>query len=73
MFNSLIKTAPLNDGTQGNRFVVLGTNKGIYRKRSVKNRLGITKGVTTIGLHFGKRSLFWEHKRALRQFYRIAG
>lgn len=73
MFNSLIKTAPLNDGTQGNRFVVLGTIKGIYRKRSVKNRLGITKGVTTIGLHLGKRSLFWEHKRALRQFYRIAG
>lgn len=73
MFNSIIKTAPLNDGTQGNRFVVLGTIKGIYRKRSVKNRLGITKGVTTIGLHLGKRSLFWEHKRALRQFYRIAG
>ena len=73
MFNSLIKTAPLNDGTKGNRFVVLGTISGIYRKRSVKNRLGITKGVTTIGLHLGKRSLFWEHKRALRQFYRIAG
>ena len=73
MFNSVIKTAPLNDGTKGNRFVVLGTISGIYRKRSIKNRLGITKGFTTIGIHLGKRSLFWEYKRALRQFHRIAG
>ena len=65
MFNSVIKTAPLNDGTKGNRFVVLGTISGIYRKRSIKNRLGITKGVTTIGLHLGKRSPVLRYKEII--------
>jgi hypothetical protein len=73
MFNSLIKTAPLNDGTQGFRFVVLGTISGFYRKRSTKNRYELTKGVATIGAHFGKRSIACNYRQSLRKFYRLCG
>ena len=71
MLNSIIKTAPLNDGTKGCRFTVLNTISGFYRKRSIKNRYQITKGSTTIGIHFGKRSLLWDYRNAMRKFHRL--
>jgi len=58
----------LNDGTQGFRFRLFNRD-GLYRKRSTKSRYGMTQGETTIGLHFGKRSLYLEHQGANRLFW----
>ena len=55
----------LNDNTQGFRFQV-GMFKGLYRKRGFKMRLGITRGQTMTGFHFGKRSLYIENCKAER-------
>ena len=55
----------LNDNTQGFRFQV-GMFKGLYRKRGFKMRLGITRGQTMTGFHFGKRSLYIENRKAER-------
>ena len=73
MFKSLIKTAPLNDGTKGFRFVILNSIQGIARKRHIKNRYELTKGPATVGAHFGKFSVSCNYRKALRQFHRIAG
>lgn len=70
---SIVKTAPLNDGTSGFRFVVLGVLSGFYRKRSTKSRYELSKGVATVGVHCGKRSLMWNYRDSLRKFYRLAG
>ena len=58
----------LNDGTYGFRFR-LGTRDGLYRVRSEKRRYGMTQGDTTIGLHFGRRSVYLEHKGSSRLFW----
>ena len=55
----------LNDNTQGFRFQV-GMFKGLYRKRGFKMRLGISRGKTMTGFHFGKRSLYIESRKAER-------
>ena len=55
----------LNDNTQGFRFQV-GMFKGLYRKRGFKMRLGISRGQTMTGFHFGKRSLYIESRKAER-------
>ena len=60
-----ITTKPLNDNTDGFRFQ-LGKLKGLYRHRSVKMRLGISRGQTMTGYHFGKRSLYIEKRKAER-------
>jgi len=52
----------LNDNTKGFRFNVLGI-KGLTRKRIVKSRgYKITFGKCTNAVHFGKRSVYFEHK-----------
>lgn len=52
-------TLPLNDNTQGFRFHVFN-QKGLYRKRSLKKRWGVSSGDTMRGFHFGKRSVYFE-------------
>ena len=64
----LVKTAGLNDGTQGKRF-----SWGLYRKRAVKSRWGISTGPTMTGIHCGKRSLYVERKAAVRHLHHFAG
>ena len=39
----ILATKPLNDGTNGFRFNILG-NKGIYRKRKIEKRYGKSQG-----------------------------
>ena len=57
----LLATKPLNDNTKGFRFNFIGI-KGLTRKRSTVNRLGITKGQCMTGYHLGKRSVYIERK-----------
>jgi hypothetical protein len=64
----LVKTAELNDGTQGKRFAW-----GLYRKRVLKSRWGITTGPTMTGIHAGRRSLYIERKAPLRYLHNFAG
>lgn len=54
----ILATKPLNDGTKGFRFNVMG-RKGVYRKRSRDSRgwLNVTHGEMK-GYHMGKRSLY---------------
>ena len=63
----LLKTAPLNDGTEGKRFAW-----GLYRKRQHKKRYGIVSGPSMLAIHTGKRSLYIE-RRAGRPLCRFAG
>ena len=64
----LVKTAGLNDGTQGKRFAW-----GLYRKRAVKTRWGVSTGPTMTGIHCGRRSLYVERKAAVRHLHHFAG
>ena len=59
---------PLNDNTAGFRFRN-SFIKGIYRKRTIKTRYGITKGKTFRAIHFGKRSVYIEQFKPLRVTY----
>ena len=54
----ILATKPLNDGTKGFRFNLMG-RKGVYRKRSRDSRgwLNVTHGEMK-GYHMGKRSLY---------------
>ena len=64
------KGASLNDGTDGFRFN-FGSRSGLYRVRKPKSarRFGLSKGETTRGLHFGKRSVYLERKKTDRSFW----
>ena len=66
-----IATKPLNDGTQGFRFNILGY-KGLTRKRKlVSNGYKIERGKSMTKIHLGKRSLYLEHttnKNKIRNF-----
>jgi|TARA_R110002049_G_scaffold285994_1_gene467535 hypothetical protein len=68
----IFATKPLNDGTKGFRFNVLG-RKGLYRKRNNKTRKGISSGVSMVGYHYGKRSLYLEHGYSIRKLCHFAG
>ena len=66
-------TKPLNDGTKGFRFNILG-KKGLARLRVFK-RTGWfkrTKMNTMNAYHFGKRSLYIQHAYG-RKLYHFAG
>ncbi len=62
------KTAALNDGTNGKRFAW-----GLYRKRAVKSRWGVSTGPTMTGFHVGRRSLYVEHRAAIKRLHHFAG
>lgn len=56
----LCNIRPLNDGTNGFRFDVIGC-KGLYRKRKNLRRFGINSaGNTFVQVHLGKRSVYLE-------------
>jgi hypothetical protein len=57
----------LNDGTYGFRFKLLKVD-GLYRKRSIKKRYGLSSGATTTGIHFGLRSVYLEKKKTYKHF-----
>ena len=66
----MVKFNSLNDGTKGFRFRI-GNTEGIYRKRGFIRRFGFTKGKTTNGVHFGKRSLYIEKRNPKRSFWNL--
>lgn len=70
---NLYKTLPLNDGTQGFRFDVMG-NKGIYRKRkNLSRKLAFQiVGDTFFVLHMGKRSIYVQQTTPLRALHDFA-
>ena len=68
----ILATKPLNDGTSGFRFNILG-NKGIYRKRKIEKRYGKSHGDIMTGDHFGRRSLYMEQSAPKRKLYHFAG
>lgn len=68
----LFATKPLNDGTKGFRFNILG-KKGLYRKRNTKSRGLDFKSLSTMNAyHFGKRSFYVNHDHG-RKLYHFAG
>ena len=73
----IFATKPLNDGTKGFRFNLLG-QKGLLRKRSVKSR-GLSlfnRERCMTSHHMGKFSLYVEHNRnkgTERKFWHFAG
>jgi|TARA_R110000803_G_scaffold151946_3_gene217019 hypothetical protein len=69
----VLATKPLNDGTKGFRFNILG-KKGLYRKRSCKSRgwLNVTEGDMK-GYHMGRRSLYIHKAHTSRPLAHFAG
>ena len=67
MANVIYSIRPLNDGTKGFRFDVIGF-KGIYRKRvrALRPFEVTTKGKTFVQVHKGKHSLYVEQARPLK-------
>ena len=69
----IVATKPLNDGTKGFRFNVLG-QKGFYRKRANKsNGIKTQRGNTFYQIHVGKRPLAFERKNATLKLRQFAG
>ena len=69
----IVATKPLNDGTSGFRFNVLG-QKGLVRKRKRKVRAtGKQVGPTMDVFSIGKFSLALEKKRPARKLAHFAG
>lgn len=68
----LFSTRPLNDGTSGLRFDIVGI-KGLYRKRKIQRRWGVNQnGDTFVQVHLGKRSLYIERLKPARRLYDFA-
>jgi hypothetical protein len=70
-----IATKPLNDGTRGFRFNLVGV-KGLTRKRQSKKRYGVQRGSCMTALHLGKRSVYLEktlNKLGSRRVRHFAG
>ena len=68
----MIKFSYLYDGTRGYRFNILGVS-GLTRKRLIKSRYGVKCGTTMIGLHIGKRSVYFEHGIPIKRLYNFVG
>ena len=69
----------LNDNTTGFRFNIAGV-QGLYRKRDLRKAralngkfMGVTRGDSMTGLHFGKRSLYLEGGNYRRALHNLAG
>ncbi len=67
-FSKAIVGSPINDGTTGRRY-----SWGLYRKRAAKSRWGVTTGPTMTGVHIGRRSLYVEHRAAVKRLHHFAG
>jgi len=69
----IIATKPLNDGTSGFRFNILG-KKGLFRKRGGKSLPRAKRvGPTMNAYDMGKFSLYLEKKRPARKLAHFAG
>jgi len=69
----IVATKPLNDGTSGFRFNVLG-QKGLVRKRkSLSRPMGKQVGSTMNAYDMGKFTLYLEKKRPARKLAHFAG
>jgi len=69
----IFATKPLNDGTRGFRFNLLG-QKGLIRKRVwTKRGWKREEGKCTNAYHMGKVSLYLEHKETPRRLRHFAG
>ena len=69
----------LNDNTTGFRFNIAGV-QGLYRKRDAHKAraligkfMGVTRGDSMTGYHFGKRSLYLEGGNYRRALHNLAG
>ena len=69
----------LNDNTTGLRFNIAGV-QGLYRKRDAHKAralngkfMGVTRGDSMTGYHFGKRSLYVEGGNFQRALHNLAG
>jgi hypothetical protein len=75
----MMRINTLNDNTTGFRFNIAGV-QGLYRKRDVRKAralngkfMGVTRGDSMTGLHFGKRSLYLEGGNYRRALHNLAG
>ena len=69
----IVATKPLNDGTSGFRFNVLG-QKGLFRMRSDKSLPRAKRvGPTMNAYDMGKFTLYLEKKRPARKLAHFAG
>jgi hypothetical protein len=70
----IVSTKPLNDGTKGFRFNLLG-QKGLVRLRKHKSNgwfKRVSKDCMTT-IHMGKLSVYAEHKATERKLWHFAG
>ena len=72
-FFTCIAIKPLDDGTKGFRFNVLG-KKGLTRKRQFKSRgfRLFDRGECMVGFHLGKRSIYLESKNSANSDRKLA-
>tara|TARA_R100000231_G_C5215722_1_gene131910 strand:- start:59 stop:286 length:228 start_codon:yes stop_codon:yes gene_type:complete len=75
----MMRINTLNDNTTGFRFNIAGV-QGLYRKRDAHKAralngkfMGITRGDSMTGYHFGKRSLYVEGGNFQRALWNLAG
>ena len=69
----ILATKPLNDGTSGFRFNILG-KKGLVRKRKVLSRgYRIERKKCVTAFHAGRLTVYAEHGRNPRIFQHFAG
>lgn len=70
---AIIATKPLNDGTKGFRFNILG-RKGLTRKRSwISRGYKIERKKCMTAVHLGKRTIYFEHNTSRRKLRHFAG
>tara|TARA_R100000935_G_scaffold52134_1_gene79124 strand:+ start:480 stop:707 length:228 start_codon:yes stop_codon:yes gene_type:complete len=72
----ILTTLPLNDGTKGFRFNILGV-KGLVRKRKNKKKdrkwFVRTQGATHNWYDFNKVTVYFEHSRSTNPLHHFAG
>ena len=75
----MMRINTLNDNTTGFRFNIAGV-QGLYRKRDAHKAralngkfMGVTRGDSMTGYHFGKRSLYVEGGNFQRALHNLAG
>lgn len=70
---AILATKPLNDGTKGFRFNVMG-KKGIVRRRKIKsNGFNMSHKDCMTKINLGKVTVYLEHKETIRLLRHFAG
>lgn len=69
----ILAVKPLNDGTRGFRFNILG-QKGVLRLRKLKsNGFNVTSKDCMTQINLGKLSIYFEHGATIRRLRHFAG